>query len=138
MRLLWVLIMIALLTGCAREQTKALKKVKKTTVSPEREAKEALQLEEDYLESTVSINPFLTPEEQEIYKSFSTKVFALNLSAIFYSPPNSKAIIDGVVLGEGDLVGNKLITKIDSDKVVLREDTREYSLRLRGVRSLGE
>ena len=136
MKILWIVIMAILLVSCSEERTRALKKAKKSDVFADSEAEKVLQLQEEYFESAVSINPFLTSEEQELFKAFSAKVFALDLSAIFYSPPHSKAIVDGSVVKEGDTIGNKVLYGIDPARIILKEDTREYVLRLKGIRSI--
>jgi hypothetical protein len=55
------------------------------------------------------------------------------LSAIFYSPPESYAIINGQIFKEGEIVDNKRIEKIEPERVVLKAATGEYLLNLKEI-----
>jgi len=82
---------------------------------------------------TLNINPFLTKEEEtSIYNSYE-KPLNLGLSAIFYSPPNSKAIIDGRILEEGDKINNKIVKEIKLREVILKDSNSKYILKMKNV-----
>ena len=80
------------------------------------------------------INPFLTAEERKRFKVTSFRdLLPLQLTAIFYSKENSKAIIDGQVLTEGDVFDNKTIIKIAPKEVIMRDEETEFVVPLREV-----
>jgi hypothetical protein len=78
-------------------------------------------------------NPFLTKEEEENFKETQGRIIVedMTLSAVMYSPPDSKVIIDGSILKEGDNIGSKKIIEIQPKAVILRDESskREYILR---------
>ena len=78
-------------------------------------------------------NPFLTKEEEEAFRETQGRVPIkdMTLSAIMYSPPNSKVIIDGAILKEGNTVGTKKIIEIQPKMVILKDETTklEYILK---------
>ena len=83
---------------------------------------------------TLNINPFLTKEEEASIHNSYEKPLSLRLSAIFYSPPNSKAIIDGRILKEGDKINNKIIKEIKLREVILKDSNSKYILRIEGLK----
>jgi hypothetical protein len=80
-------------------------------------------------------NPFLRESEEDIFKSTQDRLLitGLNLSAVFYSPGASAAIIDGQFYKEGDTVDNKRIVTISAEEVVLKDAQSVYVLRLKGI-----
>jgi len=86
-------------------------------------------------EGTVRVNPFLTIEEEGLFKALdgATSIDYLNLSAIFYSPGASKAIINGYVLEVNDSVDGKKVTDIESDRVILKDSEGKYVVMLRKI-----
>lgn len=78
-------------------------------------------------------NPFLTKEEEENYKETQGRIIIddMTLSAVMYSPPNSKVIIDGSIFKEGDDLGSKKIIEIQPKAVILKDESskREYIIR---------
>lgn len=100
------------------------------------------QYEVQQVESVASAgarnNPFLEKEEEASWDLEDKSIAEnLNLTAIFYYPPNSKAIIDGRIVKEGDIIDNKEIIKINSQEVVLRDIHNEYILKLKEILSRG-
>jgi hypothetical protein len=81
------------------------------------------------------VNPFLTLEEEELFKDLSraTPIDYLNLSAIFYLPGASKVIINGYVLEVNDNIDGKKIIDIQPDRVTLKDHEREYVVALRKI-----
>lgn len=86
---------------------------------------------------SIENNPFLTFDEEE---SFSPLIYretiTMNLTAVFYTPPNSKILVDGRIYEEGDIVDNKRIIKIRPEEAILKDTRGEYLIKLNGV--LGE
>lgn len=79
-------------------------------------------------------NPFLTEEEVERFSDPDYREpVQMNVSAVFYTPPESKIIVDGRVLKEGDIINNKRIIKIKPEEAILKDIRGEYSLKLKGV-----
>ena len=80
-------------------------------------------------------NPFLTPEEEEYFWKTEKKIEIdyLNLSAVFYSPGNSKVIIGGGIFKKGLFIDNKEITEIGREWVILKDTTAKYILKMKRV-----
>lgn len=81
-------------------------------------------------------NPFLTQEEEKIYQQARGKIIiksGLELAAVFFSPPNSQAIINGQILKVGDIIEGKKIIKINKESVILKDIEGEYILELGSV-----
>ena len=81
-------------------------------------------------------NPFFTKEEEESFKKQDNKIPLTHLvvSAIFYRPDNSKAIINGRVLSEGDTIENKEIVRIEPEEVILKEGLSMYTVKMGKVK----
>lgn len=78
-------------------------------------------------------NPFLTSEEEEMFK-MGEIIDYLNLSAIFYSPHYSYAVIDGRIIKEKDIIDNKEVILIKPEKVILEDSQRNrYVIKIKGV-----
>jgi len=136
MRARWFLVIMIFLLSCAREEQDTVKILEKKTLESKIEKKKIVEVEkEKEIDVTmIDSNPFLTFEEQEIVKSPSYREpLALNLSAVFYSPPTSKVVINGRIFKEGDIVDNKRIIEIKPEKVVLKDTKNEYLLKLKGL-----
>lgn len=84
---------------------------------------------------TIKRNPFLTMEEIEFFgKDYREIVEDLNLTAIFYSPGNSYAVIDGRVVKEKDVIGDKKITAMAQEEVFLEDlSGKKYLIQLKNV-----
>jgi len=82
-------------------------------------------------------NPFLTQEEEENFKETQGRIIIedMNLSAVMYSPPNSKAIINGVIVKEGGTLGSKKIIEIQPKAVIMKDEVskREYILKTKNA-----
>jgi hypothetical protein len=86
--------------------------------------------------NTERLNPFLTREEEEIFRRLKGRIPIdyLNLSAIFYSPDNeSRVIIDGQILRKGQTIDSKKIVEIQPEVVILKDTQGEYIMRLKRV-----
>ncbi len=75
-------------------------------------------------------NPFLTLEEEALLKE-GREINYLNLSAIFYSPSNSYAIINRRIVKEKDVIDGKKVVKIIPGKVYLEDSKGKYILKLK-------
>jgi hypothetical protein len=80
-------------------------------------------------------NPFLTLEEEMAIRSQpdAIPINYLILTAIFYSPANSRAIVDGEILKKGDFIDNKEIINISPEEIILKDNNSRYVLKMRGV-----
>jgi hypothetical protein len=80
-------------------------------------------------------NPFLTLEEETALKSRpdAIPINYLMLTAIFYSPSNSRAIVDGEILKKGDFIDNKEIINISPEEIILKDNNSRYVLKMRNV-----
>jgi hypothetical protein len=107
-----------------------------TPAQQKTEEEQAKQIEAEELALARS-NPFLTKEEEEAFKESQGRVPIkdMNLSAIMYSPPNSKVIVDGAILKEGDNIGTKKIIEIQPKMVIFKDETTklEYTLKTTGA-----
>jgi len=81
-------------------------------------------------------NPFLTAEEEQYFKDerLGTSLDYLLLSAIFYFPGQSKAIINGQILKVSDFIDNKEIVEILPNAVILQDNKGEYFVGLKKVK----
>ncbi len=77
-------------------------------------------------------DPFLPVSEK--YMSEGRTGVPLKLTGIVRSGEKQLAIINDALVGEGDKIGGKTVIKIGKEKVVMREDGREYELRLPGFK----
>lgn len=80
-------------------------------------------------------NPFLNFEENGAKKTNNPQevIDYLDLTAIFFSPPSSRATIEGKIVKEGDLIDNKTIVEIQRETIRLQSLGNEYILRLKGI-----
>lgn len=78
-------------------------------------------------------NPFLMWEEEKKFaqKKIREVIDYLDLTAIFYSPSKSFAVIEGHVVEEGDMIAGKRIVKINPKAVILEDEKGEYILPLK-------
>ncbi len=93
---------------------------------------DSFSLNETAEEAELRINPFFTSDEEESFKKTGnvTNLNYLNITAIFYNPENSKAVIDGRILAKGDFIDNKEIVKIEPEQVFLKDTEGEYVVKL--------
>lgn len=80
-------------------------------------------------------NPFLTLEEEKAVQSQpdAIPINYLMLTAIFYSPLNSRAIVDGAILKKGDFIDNKEIINISPEEIILKDNNSRYVLKMRNI-----
>ncbi len=92
---------------------------------------------EDLARMYLGRNPFMTSEEEELFKKEGTGVGVidyLNLSGSFHSPGYSYAIIDGRIVKENDIIDNKKIVKIGKEEVILKDSYgNEYSIKTKNI-----
>ncbi len=136
-----LLLCFGMLAGCEREAAVSVKKKSAKTKGNKAEMAAHSDAEAGasgakpaIIESSMRTNPFLTREEEDLYKKQDTRrPVNFDLSAIFYAPPKSKAVIAGRIYKEGDIVDNKEIVKINTGDVILKDGQGEYILRLKTV-----
>lgn len=76
-------------------------------------------------------NPFLTvAEARALGVSHREVLTGAKLSAIFYSPKGSYAILNGAVIKRGDMFGGKKVLGIGKNSVLLRDGIGEYIVTL--------
>jgi hypothetical protein len=80
-------------------------------------------------------NPFLSSEENAAKKTNKPQeaIDYLNLTTIFFSPPSSRATIEGKIVKEGDMIDNKKIVEIQREAIILQSLGNEYILRLKDI-----
>lgn len=82
-------------------------------------------------------NPFLTRKEEKALAKLGNAIPLdyLKVSAIFYSSisSQSRAIINGKVLVQGDSIDNKEIIKINSEEVLLKDSQGNYVAKITGL-----
>lgn len=135
--LFYIATILIVLMGCTKEDV--VSAVKSVTMKEKPKAEEEI---EEIVEETgfqplpkLGANPFLTVEEDKMFVGAGYREsLDLELSAIFYSPAGSKAIIDGKICREGDVIDNKTVTEINQQKVILKDERgSEYIIRLKSV-----
>jgi len=136
---IFILLLALLLSGCGRGseikiispgETSLPKEVASLPQEKEKEKIETKTISEVPLE-----NPFLKLEERESdrLKNQRKTIDYLNLTAIFHSPPTSRAIVEGKIVKEGDIIDNKRVIEIQPEAIVLKDFEGEYILELRDV-----
>lgn len=145
----WLIISLFFIFGCGSRKETGMENAK-TPADEVKEAKNisAIKEENKQINSQVlsadagqskkeeEVNPFLSQEELELFKDIDTSsipIDYLNLTAIFYSPPDSKAVIEGRIYKKGDILDNKMITEIKPEEVFLEDTQSKYILRIKGV-----
>lgn len=85
-------------------------------------------------------NPFLDRREEKKYEDEAERVLeGVKLTAVLYSPKGSKAMIDGRIMKVGDVIDNKEIIKIKSEKVILKDYLgQEFLLEMDNILSTNE
>ncbi len=82
-------------------------------------------------------NPFLTQKEEKavVETGNTTNLEYPVVSAIFYSPLGyqSRAIIEGKVLVEGNSIDNKEIVKINPEDIILKDSQGSYMAKIAGL-----
>jgi len=80
----------------------------------------------------LGLNPFLTQEERQMFreKSKYEELIGPELSAILYSPGDSKAVIDGKIVKEGDMIYGKKVIGITQEAVILTDFQHKFILKL--------
>lgn len=80
----------------------------------------------------LELNPFLTQEEREVFRERPKyeRFIGPKLSAILYNPGNSKAVIDGKIVREGDTVDGKKVLQISPNWVILTDLQRKFILEI--------
>ena len=82
-------------------------------------------------------DPFLPPSGKYIPPESSHA--ELNLAGIIWDAEKPLAIINDTIVGEGDMIGDKKVIKIEKESViVVQEDGKKYILKLRGFDSRKE
>lgn len=138
--LFFILAFCVFFSGCAKEEIKIIKegvpKEEKKNLGIE-EAKDERMIEESAIEAeaNVRLNPFLSAEEEAGLADAGSNYIPIDypvLSAIVYSlEGNSKAIIQGQILGLGNLIDNKEIIAIRPEELILKDSQGQYILRLK-------
>ena len=96
--------------------------VKEQQVEGETKEETEVKLTKEPIGLRIKRNPFLTMEEEEPFRHKRGEVVSyLNLSAIFYSPPYSYAIVNGRIVKKGDLIDGKEVTEINPEEIVLND-----------------
>lgn len=126
-----------LFSGCARKQEDVNNEVVPVDVVGQ-EAKIKSQpegAEEKVAQSLGRANPFLTEEEEQGLKELGNAIPIdyFQLSAILCSASLSRAVINGRILEIGDVIDNKIVERIESEAVFLKDARGEYIARLKKV-----
>jgi hypothetical protein len=74
-------------------------------------------------------DPFLQPTEKKISARTGAE---LVLSGIVSNGERSLAVINDMLVGEGDMIGDKKIIRIGNKGVVIRDGEKEYMLKMKG------
>ncbi len=80
-------------------------------------------------------NPFLTDEESKEFSASSNAIpiEGMDLSIVGYAQDNllSHAVINGMVVKVGDMIGNKKIIEIEREAVKLKDKQGEYIIMMK-------
>ncbi len=130
--------LIFLFWGCSRKeaidmsQTDQLQTAETTVVQEEdaQKLKKMPGLKEEGVR-----NPFLTDEEDKEFSASSNAIpiEGMELSIVGYAEDNSlsHAVINGVVVKVGDVIGNKKIIEIEREAVKLKDKQGEYIIMMK-------
>ena len=116
--------------GAAKGREVALGRTRK--LKGERSRKEKPAEIQALLKEVGREDPFLQPSEKKISRPARAK---LVLSGIVSNGERSLAIINDMLVGEGDMIEDKKVIKIDDRGVVIKNGEKEYRLRLGGYES---
>lgn len=72
-------------------------------------------------------NPFQFPPKKEVEK---TDVGKLNLTGIIYDETSPVAVINDIIVHEGDEIEGVKVIKIETEEVLLEEEGESYTLEL--------
>lgn len=140
--LFFLILCLFLFFGCAKQGQEDTQNLQETQAQTEEvvteEAKTPVEQEKSKEASgdmTKMRNPFLTQEEEGVTKETGSfiPINYLSLSAVIYSPRESRAIINGQILKVGDNIDNKQVVKIEPEAVILKDAQGEYIVRLKKV-----
>ena len=136
-RFVFIFLIFSLIMGCAKKEAKNIESGEIMESTEERispSEKKLLSLPNVPLVGA-KLNPFLTKEEEQLYSEAGNRIPLdyLSLSAILYSPPFSKAIINGRILKVGNYIDNKEIMNILPEAVILKGADVEYIAKLKKV-----
>ena len=71
-------------------------------------------------------NPFAWPKREEEVGGISD----LALSCIIWNDEGTQAVIDRLIVRVGDKIGDKTVKRIEQNRVILTEGTKDYVLEL--------
>ena len=158
----WGGVLLVLISGCESNDYKVIgsststpqplqqQKIQKASVEISPPAAPGLKQSEtkqsEIKKSGMKQNPFLSwEEEQSLLKPKESLaqerkaivLDSLKLSAIFYSPVSSRsyAIVDGHIARENDQIGNKKLTQIKTEEILLQDEEGKYIVRLNSLKN---
>lgn len=120
------------LGGCGRPEIEVIRPPKQTSTAPVKKSKSTRLVKKPlFSKESFKANPFLTPEEAEYFeKNKRERIYYLKLSAVFHGEDNARAIINGRLIKEKDIIDNKRVVKINPEEVILRDYRgKEYIIR---------
>lgn len=82
-------------------------------------------------------NPFLSRKQELSYEDEDERTIEnMSLTAILYSGKKSRAMVDGRIVEIGDVIDNKEVIDITSEKVIFKDFLdKQYTLKMRGILS---
>lgn len=111
--------------------------IKKTEELKGRKARKKKPIEiEAMLDEVGREDPFLPASEK--YIPVAPAHTGQNLTGIIWDAKKPLAIINNMIVGEGEIIGNKKIIKIEKESVLISENGKEYILRLGGFKTQKE
>src|SRR3989338_4248457 len=135
----FILAFCVFFSGCAKEEIKIIKEGTMREETKNLDIKEGKDkpIEESVIEAegNARLNPFLSAEEEAAFADSGSNYILIDYpapSAIIYSSDgNSKAIINGRILGLGNSIDDKEIIAIRPEEVILKDSQSEYILKLK-------
>ena len=155
----WGGILLVLISGCESNDYKVIQssastpqplkqpqKIQNASVEISPPAASGLKRSETK-QSGIKHNPFLSWEEERallnpkpppVKEKKIIILDSLKLSAIFYSPVSSHsyAIVEGQIVREKDKIGNKELTRIKTEEIILQDEEGEYIVRLNPLKNI--
>ncbi len=143
-KILLILIGIAIITGCDKSEKTSAKKPGeprvKTQVEKRVETESLQSIKEKIRDRSLSRNtygredPFALIGQTDSGKKKQTQTNKVSneirLEGIIWDARHPLAIINGKTVSQGEMIGNKIIEKIEKDAVILFDGKKRIKLRL--------
>lgn len=135
-----VILLISFLSfflGCEKNEVRVIQQEQDTQIAGKKESASDQEFRQPVYSAVAGAksNPFLKEEEEQAFSETGNRqpIDYLELSAVLYSSSKSKAVINGKILEQGNIIEDKEIIEIRPEEVILKDYEGEYILSLKKV-----